>query len=248
VKDMVTILETITERTSPSLGRSRATSPMGSQRMVESEMPALKKRSDIHWARKIWHMAGVSAMALAFAFLPTNVSYTLLAVAILIFIPLDFMRQTRPKLNDWMIHAFRAIIRKNEVNKLAGTTYLLAGTGLVVVLFDAKIVLLTLMYLAFADPIASFVGIRYGKDKIFGHKSLQGFLAAFAVCTLLTLGYLYYHSILIDHLWMVSLLAGLSGALAELIPVAKLDDNFTLPVISATCLWILFTIFGGMPV
>lgn len=218
----------------------------GEFEMSSSPTTQLKKRSDVHLARKVWHMAGVSLIALLYIVLPQDVSFWILLTSMAIFIPLDFMRQTRPKLNEWMVHAFRAIIRQNEVNKLAGTTYLLAGVAFVTWFFQYHIVVLTLLFLAFADPIASFVGIKYGKDKIFGHKSLQGFMAAFVVCATITGAYLYYQGIFVERLWLISLLAGFCGALAELVPIAKIDDNFTLPALSACSLWLLFTVFGGI--
>ncbi|MEN0057902.1 MAG: hypothetical protein AAGB31_03635 [Bdellovibrio sp.] len=204
----------------------------------------LKKRSDIHYARKIWHMSGVFCMFLAYSYLPPAVSMSILAVAWCLFVPFDFLRHKYPALNDWAVHAFKPIMRQSEVKRLAGTTFLLSGVLLVNILFPRPIVALTLLFLAFADPIASYFGILYGKDKIFGHKSIQGFIAAFFVCTLLTLAFLLYHNYLLDHLIVISLLAGLVGAFAELIPVGKLDDNLTLPVMSAIGLSLLFYFFG----
>lgn len=204
----------------------------------------LKKRSDIHWARKIWHMAGVSAIFAVYVLAPEMVSYTILALSVALFLPMDFLRHRYPALNDWLVHAFRPIMRTTEINKIAGTTYLLAGVCVIVALFPRPVVALTLLFLAFADPIASFVGIKYGKDKVFGHKSIQGFMAAFAVCGLATALFLSYYSIMFDRIIVVSLLAGLIGALAELVPIGKLDDNFTLPVLSGFGLYILFYLFG----
>ena len=204
----------------------------------------LKRRSDIHYARKIWHMSGVFAMFLAYSYMPEVVSMTILAVAWFLFIPFDIARQKYPSLNDWAVHAFKPIMRQNEVKRFAGTTYLLTGVALIVLLFPRPIVALTLLFLAFADPIASYFGIKYGRDKIFGHKSIQGFAAAFVVCALLTFVYLGVNNFLMDRLIVVSLLAGLIGAFAELVPIAKLDDNLTLPVLSATGLSILFYFFG----
>lgn len=204
----------------------------------------LKKRSDIHYARKIWHVSAVFVMFLAYVFLPPAVSLTILATAWSLFVPFDFLRHKYPALNEWAVHAFRPIMRQSEVKKLAGTTYLLTGVLLVDLLFPRPIVALTLLFLAFADPIASYFGILYGKDKIFGHKSIQGFMAAFFVCTGLTFLFLLYNNYLLDRLVIVSLFAGLVGAFAELVPVAKLDDNLTLPVISAMGLLILFYFFG----
>jgi dolichol kinase len=204
----------------------------------------LKKRSDIHYARKIWHMTAVFAMFLAYVFLPKEVSFSLLVIGWLLFVPFDFLRHRYAVLNDFAVHAFKPIMRQSEVKKLAGTTFLLSGVLIVYVIFPRPIVALTLLFLAFADPIASYFGILYGKDKIFGHKSIQGFMAAFFVCAGLTMAFLLYHNYLTDRVIVVSLLAGLVGAFAELIPIGKLDDNLTLPLMSAVGLSILFYFFG----
>ncbi|MFP5520589.1 MAG: diacylglycerol/polyprenol kinase family protein [Bdellovibrionia bacterium] len=208
----------------------------------------LKKRSDLHLARKVWHMSGVFSMFLAYTFLPETVALTMLFVAWLLFVPLDFLRQYRPKLNEWVVQAFRPIMRETERLKLAGTTYLLSGVALLVLFFPRPIVSLAILFLAFADPIASFVGIKWGKDKIFRHKSIQGFMAAYVVCFLVTFVYLTLTETLVDHVLVIALFGGLIGALAELVPVAKLDDNFTLPLLSAIGLAALFYFFGFFPI
>lgn len=204
----------------------------------------LKKRSDIHYARKIWHMSAVFGMFLAYVYLPPALSLTLLVAAWCFFVPVDFLRQKYPALNDWALHAFKPIMRQSEAKNLAGTTYLITGVLLIVLIFSRPVVALTLLFLAFADPIASYFGILYGKDKIFGHKSIQGFMAAFFVCMILTLIFLLVHNYFTNRLIVVSLLAGLVGAFAELIPIGKLDDNLTLPLMSALGLSILFYFFG----
>jgi dolichol kinase len=190
-------------------------------------------------------MGSVGAMAAIYAYAPERVSLSILAVAWLLCVPIDFLRHFYPALNELLTHLFRPIMRDVERNKVAGTSYLLTGVSFVAFLFQRDVILLTLLFLAFADPMASYFGIRFGKDKLFGHKSLQGTLAAFLVCFLLSLAFLYSHNLLMDRWVVFSLLAGLSGALAELIPIWKLDDNLTLPVLSSTSLWILFSLFGA---
>jgi diacylglycerol kinase (CTP) len=206
----------------------------------------LKKRSDVHLARKIWHMSGVSFIAFLYSYLPEKVSIIALLVSWLLFVPMDFLRQKRPALNEVVVAIFRPIMRRSELHRIAGTTYLLSGLLIVTLLFPPQIVLLTMLFLAFADPIASYFGIRYGKDKIFGNKSLQGSLAAFFVCAILTFAFLNYHWMMMDRIVIISLLGGLIGSLAELIPIWKLDDNLTLPLLSSTALWMLFAIFGAL--
>jgi diacylglycerol kinase (CTP) len=209
-------------------------------------LSGFKNRSDLHIARKIWHVSGVFTMFTAWIFLPYWVSMTLLIVGWLAFVPADFMRQKNSQINRTLSNLFRPIMRSNELNRLAGTTYLITGALVITLLFNKGVVALSLLFLAFADPIASYIGIKYGKDKIFGHKSVQGFVAAFAVCSTLCFLFLFYNQVQ-EHLIVVSLLAGLIGALSELIPLAKLDDNFTMPVLSSVGLTLLFYFFNLFP-
>lgn len=208
------------------------------------EITALKKRSDLHIARKVWHMSGVFLMFVLFNYLPYSWSIAFLIMGWLLFVPMDILRQQNPKLNDWVVTVFRPIMRNSEVKKLAGTSYLLSGVLLLLLFFPRPIASLTLLFLAFADPIASYVGIKWGRDKIMGRKSIQGTIAAFAVCATATFSFIVYYNFLSERVIVVSLIAGVIGALAELIPIWKLDDNFTLPLLSAVGLTILFFFFG----
>jgi diacylglycerol kinase (CTP) len=209
-----------------------------------SRQSTLMQRSDLHIARKIWHMGTVFLMFLVWISVPTQVSYFILAIAWLAFVPIDVVRQKSQGLNQWLMYAFRPIMRESEINKLAGTTYLLSGVMVIVCFFPKVIVSLSLLFLAFADPIASYIGIKFGKDKLFGHKSLQGTLAAYAVCTILSLFFVLQMGHSLDRAIVFSILAGCVGALSELLPLGKLDDNFTLPIFSALGLSFLFYFFG----
>ena len=202
-----------------------------------------KSKSDLHIARKVWHMSGVFTLFACWQNFPYWLSMTLLGLAWISFVPADFLRQRNSKLNDFVSTAFKPIMRGSEYNRLAGTTYLLTGVLLIAALFTKEVVSLSLLFLAFADPIASFVGIKYGTIKIFGHKSLQGFLAAVAVCFLATLAFLSYYDVK-TNLLLVAIVAGFIGAVAELVPLAKIDDNFTMPLMSSLGLASLFYFFN----
>ena len=99
--------------------------------------------------------------------------------------------------------------------------------------------------LAFGDPISSIVGVLYGKDKILGNKSLQGTMAGFAICTIVAGLFYYSKGLMLERIVLVSILSGLIGAISELIPVGKMDDNFSFPILAAAMLYILFLLFGG---
>ena len=112
-------------------------------------------------------------------------------------------------------------------------------------LFPHDIVTLSLLFLAIADPAASYFGIRYGKDRLWGQKSLQGSIAAFFACGLTSMVYYTVHHLMLDRLLIVGILSGLAGAIAEAAPLGQLDDNLVLPVLSALQLWLIFYVFGG---
>lgn len=202
-----------------------------------------KKKSDLHLARKIWHICGVFTIFCGWVLLPRWLAILSMITVWLVFVSIDLIRQRLPEFNTRLMSAFGPIMRNYEINRLAGTTYLLSGVLLIALVFNSGVVSLSLLFLAFADPIASFVGIKWGKDKIFGHKSVQGFIAAFVVCGLASYLFLTSYHVL-NYVLVVSLLAGLVGALSELIPVGKIDDNFTMPILSSLGLSILFYFFG----
>ncbi|MCB0365686.1 MAG: hypothetical protein H6624_18680 [Bdellovibrionaceae bacterium] len=205
----------------------------------------LKQRSDVHLARKIWHFTGVIFILVVYHNVSRAMALQLMTFSACLFIVLDILRGYFPVVNQVLMSVFHPIMREHERNALAGTTYLLSGTFIVMFLFPKTIVTLALLFLAMADPLAGYVGVLYGRDKIIGQKSLQGFVAAFVCCTLIAATYYLSHNMMTDRILIVSILSGLVGAFAELIPIFKLDDNFTFPIVSSTFLWGLFYLFGG---
>lgn len=211
--------------------------------MTNSEL--LKNRQDLHLARKFWHVTTVTCMFLIYHYASLQISIALLILVGGFGIGLDLVRLRNKNVNEKVLKIMGPLMRDTEAQGFAGTTSLIIGVFCIVSFFPKPIVELSLLFLAFADPVASFVGIRYGKDKIFGRKSLQGTLAGFMMCTFISVVYLAITDTMAERLLVVSLLSGLVGALAEAIPIAKLDDNFVLPILSSMGIWVIFNLFGG---
>lgn len=168
----------------------------------------------------------------------------LIAAGILIFF--DVFRLYVRRFNRFFVWLFRRIIRDSEIHRISGITFMMTGITIIVALFPKNVVLLVMLFVAMADPIASEIGIRFGKDKLIGNKSLQGSLAAFATCFLLALAYFTHFDLVGERRFIVCLISGLIGAASELIPIGKLDDNFVFPVLSATLLTGTLYVFGGL--
>lgn len=205
----------------------------------------LKKKSDLHITRKVFHCLGI--LVIVFVYVRLTHVEALKAASILAIsaILTDFFRLRYSGVNRIVIKALGPVMRESEKNAISGSTALMIGTLTIIYLFPRNIVTLALLFLAVGDPLASYVGIKYGRDKLLNNKSLQGAVGAFFACTLISLVFYYSKNLMLDRILIVSLLSGLLGAFSELISLGKLDDNFTFPVLSSCFLYILFFLFGG---
>jgi dolichol kinase len=213
-----------------------------------STASSLKKRSQVHPLRNLWHVSGVLVLFGFYFFMSFEVAQKSIVVVWAIAVFLDLLRQKNEQAQAWALALFGPLMRDEEVEGLAGTSFLLTGVMLSVILFPREIVLNVLLLLAFADPIASQIGIRYGKIKILGSKSLEGTAAAFSVCFFINLLFLSANwSLVLPLLLGLSFIGALIGALSELISFKYLDDNLSFPILSGCGLWLLWQLFGLMP-
>jgi diacylglycerol kinase (CTP) len=212
------------------------------------EVIPFRARSDVHLARKVWHMsAGLIGLYvyLSNGWTPLNTAWGLMGLALFGF-TLDFVRMHSIQVNRVVMVLTRPIMRECEKNGPNSAPFYAMGISLALFLFPEKIAILSVLYLAFADPISSFVGVNFGKDKILPGKSLQGALAGFITCYMITLvyGLNYSNAVASFDLLAFALLAGIIGSLSELCSVFKIDDNLTIPVISGLGLTLLNLLFG----
>lgn len=200
----------------------------------------LRMRTDLHITRKLWHMA-TGLLGLAF-YRKSGLSIDTVATALLIFSACSFLveytRLRNEKLNQLLMIVMKPIMRESEKNSVSGMPFYALGVSLSLFFFPERIAILSILFLVFADPIASFCGILYGRDKILPNKSLQGTIAAFSVCYIVTLVYGLIHATPSMNLLVFSVFAGIIGAVSELCS-QFVDDNLCIPVISGLGLFIL---------
>jgi dolichol kinase len=207
---------------------------------------ALQARNDIHLARRLWHFTGVMCVFVLYWMIDKPKANWVATICTVVFLSFDVARLYLPKLNRFLILFFAPFMRKSELRKLSGVSSLLLGITIVIWAYPKRVGLLAVLFLAVADPLASYCGIRFGRDKLVGHKSVQGTFAAFLACFALSMIYLLSLHLMTERVFIVCLLAALIGAASELVPVFGLDDNLVFPVLSATGLTGLFYVFGGL--
>jgi dolichol kinase len=209
----------------------------------------LHMRNDLHLARKTWHMfMGLMILSVyQFSGMRTSTAVMLLGSALGLSLFIETARLRVPAFNEKIMRFWGPVMRSCEVSRMSGVPFYLMATVLAFAIFPAPVAVLSILYLAIGDPIASVFGILYGKKsfKIAQGKSLIGTAAGVASCALVTLVFLKVYPVPVsDSAWLgLSLVGGFAGGLAELAPF-DMDDNFTIPMISGFVMWLGFIALG----
>ena len=123
-----------------------------------------------------------------------------------------------------------SVTRPTEERRPTGATYVFIGAFLAAILFKPVVAILSMLFMSVGDSAAAFVGQRYGRIPI-GKKSLEGTLACFFACLLLTLP---------SGLTLPLAVTGAAvAAITELIPKPLLNDNLAIPVFSGAAMTLL---------
>jgi len=206
----------------------------------------LHLRSDLHLARKTWHLGMGTFIAFMYMFVCSQSTAVMLLG---FFLGLDLLIETArlkvPALNEKIMRYWGSLMRSCERDRLSGTPFYIASALLAVAIFPKPVAVLSILLLAYGDPIASLFGVLYGhKGKRFSSgKSLVGTLAGVLTCTLVSLIFFLMMEVSGAPLIILTLVAGLAGGLAELLPL-DLDDNFVIPVVSGFVIWASFIALG----
>lgn len=201
----------------------------------------LHKRSDLHLLRKLWHITTGSIGLFLFTKSEQDQQFwgfIVLAIALCGFV-LDITRARWPMLNRMVIKMAGPLMRRSEKEGMSGLPFYALGVALSLFFYNRNIAILSVMFLVFSDPLSSFFGVLYGKDKILPNKSLQGAVAGFFTCYLITLFYTMNHVTLGNHMLVFAVIAGVIGALSELVSAFNIDDNLTIPVLSGLGMTVL---------
>jgi diacylglycerol kinase (CTP) len=206
----------------------------------------LSARSDLHILRKIWHiLCGVSVLATYYISGQDIMYFGWFCISVAVGgFTVDLVRMRFDNVNQIVLKVLGPFMRKSEESGFSGLPFYALGAGLSILFFSKHIALISILFLVFADPIASFVGVNLGKDKILPNKSLQGTMASFFVCYLVSFLYIAELGIENFNLIVFSLCAGVVGAISELASAFNIDDNLTIPVISGAGLTVLNYLFN----
>ena len=181
------------------------------------------------WRRVFHATCGLAIVAIVeFGGLGGTVSLLLLGTGIVACLVLDWVRLSVPDANFVFFRLFAALASPREARGIASSTWFLGGAFATLLLAPAHLFTPSVLVLSLADPAASVVGRLWGRHSL-GKGSWEGTAAFFLVASAVTLPF-----------------AGLPGALIaacvvaifEVLPTG-IDDNLTVPVVTALALWLV---------
>ncbi|KAG1122534.1 hypothetical protein G6F42_011392 [Rhizopus arrhizus] len=202
--------------------------------------------------RKLFHYSiGFGVLYLYMNGPETQDVYPILIVFLSIVGSAELLRFNFEWFNQLYCYLLGPLMRPSEIkNRINGVVYYLLGCVIVLYYFPKDIASLSIIYLSWTDPTASICGKLWGKyTPQYGGKSLAGSLGAMITGALVT--YMYFGPLAryplsytpatseIPLIVMASyggLVAAFSEGVSNLL--FGLDDNLTIPVISAVLLWI----------
>jgi dolichol kinase len=140
----------------------------------------------------------------------------------------EFLR-IRGKLDISLVRKYMQV-KDSESRKPTGSFFYLLAAPITIFLFRESAAIASLLIVAIADPLCSLAGIQWGQKKMFG-KSLEGSAVFFGV-SLLILSFFTFPI-------HVRFITALIATLTELFTPKWLDDNLTIPLVTATMLTFL---------
>ncbi len=171
------------------------------------------------------------ACVLALLYLPRVAMLLALASVTAAFIALEVARLRIPSLKRRFSAWFACLLREKEFSKPTGSGYFLVSCLITVLVFPQEIAALAILFLSLGDPSATIVGTWKGHTRLWG-KSLEGNAACLGVCLFVAI---IFCVILQRPPLAVALAGALVATFVQALPV-RLNDNLTIPIISAVAM------------
>ena len=175
-------------------------------------------------ARKVFHFSGAS-IPLCYLVAGKTAALVFALVLLALSASFEFLR-IQGRLDISMVRRYMQV-KDSESKKPTGSFFYLLAAPITILLFSQPVAVASLFIVAIADPLCSLAGMQWGRTKMFG-KSLEGSSVFFAVSLLILSAFSFpFH---------VRLIAALVATLTELFTPKWIDDNLTVPIVTALAL------------
>jgi len=196
-----------------------------------------------NYARNGFHIGSAAAAVLTALLWPEGMVW-IIGPVFALFWSLEAVRPFSRRVNRRLMRLFQHIAHPQEAHRVNSATWYATSLMLLAWLAPPVVGAGAVAVLGLGDPVAGFVGRRWGRRRIAHGRTLEGSLAfllvgglgCFAITALSGLA------------WPVALagglVAGLVGACAELACGPRFDDNLVVPLLAGAALWPTLHLLG----
>lgn len=201
-----------------------------------SALAQSRQLKPVNYARNLFHATnGIVAVTLYHFFLTKEQALWVLGTIFAVFGTLEITRRFSDRWNDFLVDkVFGAISRPSERYRVNSATLYLLALIIIAAAFPKPAVEAAILVLGLGDPMASLIGKRFGRRKLFRDKSVAG-TAAFFVTSFVAVGVLLgltAEGLSAARLVLAAGGIAVAGAVTELLS-SRIDDNFSIPVVCA---------------
>ena len=171
--------------------------------------------------------------------------FYILAIITIFFLIVEFLRFRYKYWQDLFVKVVGPMLKGKELNKMHGSVPYILALCIVVGFFPREIAILCVLFLSFGDPVAAYIGGKFGTIRFYNGKSLQGTLGGIAGAFISGLIFLVLisvfdpkstfvlwdkHGIRLET-WLMLFLGSIGALLIEFVShEGFFDDNLTIPV------------------
>jgi dolichol kinase len=205
-----------------------------------------KPARPINYTRSLFHAgSGVFALSLALVFLPLHQLLWVAGGFTVYAWTAEIARRISPRANAILMRGFKHVAHPSEWNRVNSATWYATAIFGLTLTGSLPLMIVPVAVLGFGDPAAGILGRKFGRTPLVHGRSLEGtsafvLVGSAAAAIALSIGRPEY-SLLATAL--VSLAAGLCGAMAELFS-RSIDDNLSVPVAALGGTWVALTLLG----
>eukprot|EP00457_Paulinella_chromatophora_P011911 gb/GEZN01012078.1/.p1 GENE.gb/GEZN01012078.1/~~gb/GEZN01012078.1/.p1 ORF type:complete len:268 (+),score=25.23 gb/GEZN01012078.1/:220-1023(+) len=204
------------------------------QFLISSPLVPFGKEDTYQLRRKAQHTSSGLAIGVGMQVLPRDVVIVTLFSGCLFVLAAHWTRLRSPTFRAWVSKTMGPLMRPHEQTQLPGAFYFLLGNFVSSLLYPQRLYILSLLAATVVDPVASFVGKKYGTTRLSNGKAVVGAVggcvAGIVTCCLWHLTWEPLEGIAAWP-WDLWVATGLCASFLEVVPCeTRIDDNFIIPV------------------
>src|SRR5579859_10880 len=131
-------------------------------------MEIVQTRKTVSWPRKLFHLGMISSAGLTIGLsgIERSCALAIMGALALVVGGLDVLRLASPRWNARVLRELSPLLRREEAHGLSSSTWFLAGALATLAFAPLAFAGLAFLFLGVGDPIASWIGVRFGRTKL----------------------------------------------------------------------------------